>query len=46
MDSMKTVPRDCLVLPVPKHLRHSPEHPPKFTLFLNVILAVATTVCE
>ena len=37
------VPKDFLVIPVPKYLRHSAEKPAQFSLFLNCLFAVATT---
>ncbi len=38
-----SVPRDFLVIPVPRYLRHNPQRPAHFGLFLNIVFAVATT---
>lgn len=40
------VPRDFFVFPVPKYLRHNPDKPAHFGLFLNIIFAIATTFSE
>lgn len=37
------VPKDFFIIPVPKHLRHDPENPAHFGLFLNIVFALATT---
>lgn len=37
------VPRDFFIFPVPKHLRHDPEKPAHFGMFLNIVFALATT---
>jgi hypothetical protein len=39
----ESIPRDFFFIPVPKRLRHNPESPAHFGLFLNVVFAVATT---
>ncbi|KAJ3552570.1 hypothetical protein NM688_g4085 [Phlebia brevispora] len=30
-------------IPIPKHLRHDPENPPHFGLFLNMLFGLAST---
>lgn len=37
------IPRDFFFIPVPRYLRHNPERPAHFSLFLNCLFAVATT---
>lgn len=37
------VPRDFFVIPIPRYLRHNPEKPVGFSLFLNILFAGATT---
>ncbi|KAI0688983.1 major facilitator superfamily domain-containing protein [Cytidiella melzeri] len=46
--TVDSVPRDFFLIPVPKHLRHSPGKPAHFGLFLNIVFAAATTfiVCN
>ena len=41
--STVSVPKDFFFIPVPKHLRHDPENPAHFGLFLNIVFALATT---
>ena len=40
------VDRELLIFPIPKHLRHDPEHPPHFGLFMNVLFGMASTFRE
>lgn len=43
LDSKVDIPCDFFCIPVPKHLRHDPEKPAHFGLFLNIVFALATT---
>ncbi|KAJ3552569.1 hypothetical protein NM688_g4084 [Phlebia brevispora] len=38
-----STPCDFFFVPVPKYLRHNPDKPAPFSLFLNIIFAIATT---
>ena len=42
-DKSEVVPKDFFFFSVPKHLRHDPDKPAHFGLFLNVVFALATT---
>ena len=38
-----SVPKDFFVIPVRTYLRHNPEKPAPFGLFMNIVFAIATT---
>ncbi|KIP09416.1 hypothetical protein PHLGIDRAFT_67636 [Phlebiopsis gigantea 11061_1 CR5-6] len=39
----EVIPRDFFFIPVPKYLRHNPKEQVRFSLWLNVLFAFATT---
>ncbi|KAI0343775.1 MFS general substrate transporter [Trametopsis cervina] len=42
LDARRT--RDFYFLPIPSHLRHDPDKPPPWSLFLNIVFAAATSI--
>ena len=38
--------RDFFVVPIPKRLQIEEGHPFRFTLGLNLVFAISTTICE
>lgn len=39
-----TVKRDLGFLPIPHRARHDPDHPPRFSLALNLLFGIASTI--